>query len=1115
MVHDITLDKPIEFLKNIEFDGNGHTIKCGSEMDDYFIRIQAGVPCFENVIIDADGKAKIGVLAEYSNPLFKNVTIKNCADVGILSHSSGNPDHPVFIEDVKISNCVNGSIAITGGAVFNISGTNILPGGTAKGAEGQSIFASFMHHEYGYGAPDHITIISEEEYTKIFKSYLMKKGEGHQDDDYKPMPCWTQDQSLINSAILTVDGVPHLEFYSLNKNTIGENSYIKLLRDVEIDTTIHLVFVGKPYTFDGDGHTISPSSKFTRNNKNLQFLIDLDRNFDTNQSALDENGQRRNLITLKNLTLDNDGRAYGLNTWYANIDISNVTILDSKTVGFSVYTGSNITAENLTIKGSEMLGMLVKMGATFEGNEVHITGSKLRGIDMYHDMLKLTKSEVEAGNIGILGYGTNGEPVPDLSVAKWYNVNYWLPQDTNTIFVTDTQPTHHVDGTPIRQGMIEKLNDGQWRYATTTFPESTEIINTIELDNTTVIGGTAIEVKQTNLDINDSEIIATAAPAIFHNNMFNARTTFGYALAMTSFDTKDPDIHAAGMITASNSSFSGLIGIRKANDYDMAAVNTDTAYIKLDDTCVFDAALPTTQYLANKDRIFVANDSTEYPYKLAEKQVKNSAVNAEVDQVITTDTTGKTEAAAEQMNVMNDLLQLAVDASKQKIEIQEMTSTEQIAASPDGKAAAEPIGDAVEKSSIAPCSIVEFGAMAASISNDETIITDDVKTEAAKKLGIAADNVIIEVQPGIDIQVVDFDDSDDVPVITVDIEPVYQLVAKTEDGQQSKPIGEKQTMSFAGTNVKVSIPLPAVFEAEVGDRFIVKHVKDNGTTHEYDATVVKVGALLYAEFENANGFSQFTLEKFEAPDLTNSELKTDRVEFVEENIPEALANKCLDSVEKIEAAMTDVVEDYVAAETILGSALYETTLMYKDAKSGIWKEVIEDYFSNNVKLTVKLEVPAGSDPEKHVYTVVHMFTSSKFGQVGSTETFPNLESKLGSDGKYYIEFEVTSLSPIMVAWTEKPAEEEPATNYTTLLLMKLFMQRFEFTVTASEGGSITTDHEGEIRYGQKITYTITPDEGYAIADVLINGESIGAVSEYTFSRFKKDQTIEAIFVALP
>ena len=47
-----------------------------------------------------------------------------------------------------------------------------------------------------------------------------------------------------------------------------------------------------------------------------------------------------------------------------------------------------------------------------------------------------------------------------------------------------------------------------------------------------------------------------------------------------------------------------------------------------------------------------------------------------------------------------------------------------------------------------------------------------------------------------------------------------------------------------------------------------------------------------------------------------------------------------------------------------------------------------------------------------------------------------------------------------------------------------------------------------------MTVTITPEEGYRIADVLINGVSVGAVSSYTIEDIGKNITVQAIFEKL-
>ena len=52
--------------------------------------------------------------------------------------------------------------------------------------------------------------------------------------------------------------------------------------------------------------------------------------------------------------------------------------------------------------------------------------------------------------------------------------------------------------------------------------------------------------------------------------------------------------------------------------------------------------------------------------------------------------------------------------------------------------------------------------------------------------------------------------------------------------------------------------------------------------------------------------------------------------------------------------------------------------------------------------------------------------------------------------------------------------------------------------SAGTGGSITPSGSVSVRTGHDQTFTITPDRGYAIADVKVDGRSVGAVRSYTF-----------------
>ena len=71
----------------------------------------------------------------------------------------------------------------------------------------------------------------------------------------------------------------------------------------------------------------------------------------------------------------------------------------------------------------------------------------------------------------------------------------------------------------------------------------------------------------------------------------------------------------------------------------------------------------------------------------------------------------------------------------------------------------------------------------------------------------------------------------------------------------------------------------------------------------------------------------------------------------------------------------------------------------------------------------------------------------------------------------------------------------------------------QYTITASAGanGSITPDGTVYVNEGNDKTFMITPDSGYVISDVKVDGVSQGAVNRYTFMDVKKNHTISATF----
>ena len=70
---------------------------------------------------------------------------------------------------------------------------------------------------------------------------------------------------------------------------------------------------------------------------------------------------------------------------------------------------------------------------------------------------------------------------------------------------------------------------------------------------------------------------------------------------------------------------------------------------------------------------------------------------------------------------------------------------------------------------------------------------------------------------------------------------------------------------------------------------------------------------------------------------------------------------------------------------------------------------------------------------------------------------------------------------------------------------------YAITATAGAGGAIDPAGKTSVPAGGTQKFTITPGPGYAISDVLVDGESVGAVASYTFERVDRAHTIEARF----
>ncbi|WP_292588077.1 InlB B-repeat-containing protein, partial [Mesotoga sp. UBA5557] len=108
-----------------------------------------------------------------------------------------------------------------------------------------------------------------------------------------------------------------------------------------------------------------------------------------------------------------------------------------------------------------------------------------------------------------------------------------------------------------------------------------------------------------------------------------------------------------------------------------------------------------------------------------------------------------------------------------------------------------------------------------------------------------------------------------------------------------------------------------------------------------------------------------------------------------------------------------------------------------------------------------------------------------------------------------------------VNWTENGEQVSTNAAYSFVatanrtLVANFRLKTYTITATDGAGGNIDPSGDVSVNHGDDQEFAITPDEGYNVEDVLIDGESVGPRTSYTFTEVAADHTIHASFSLLP
>ncbi|MEG0090356.1 MAG: YDG domain-containing protein [Oscillospiraceae bacterium] len=163
-----------------------------------------------------------------------------------------------------------------------------------------------------------------------------------------------------------------------------------------------------------------------------------------------------------------------------------------------------------------------------------------------------------------------------------------------------------------------------------------------------------------------------------------------------------------------------------------------------------------------------------------------------------------------------------------------------------------------------------------------------------------------------------------------------------------------------------------------------------------------------------------------------------------------------------------------------------------------WKKATEADVKDR-RVQVVFPIPDGTSPSTHTYVIYHFAKGATVAPVSLDTTVSEPTKSLSAT--------VSSLSPFVAVATPKgggnpgggDSDDDSSTTY------------YYIKATAGPGGSMSTAERVKVRAGESAGFTITPDKGYQIADVLVNGKSIGAKNYYAFTKVYSDQTIHATF----
>jgi len=283
------------------------------------------------------------------------------------------------------------------------------------------------------------------------------------------------------------------------------------------------------------------------------------------------------------------------------------------------------------------------------------------------------------------------------------------------------------------------------------------------------------------------------------------------------------------------------------------------------------------------------------------------------------------------------------------------------------------------------------------------------------------------------------------PVIKIDAKTSHPVV----DGVLTMTEGDSVTVELNAACTDPSIELRYYWSFDSYDENgnLIEDTQEARDVLTFTATMDLNGKNLYAEVYTGQNaatadhveYKLVVVPKTMEPDeefkleiedgLTADSLSEELKAIPELNTPEKVeADITIKVLVEAKSEGMDVAEEQ--------TAVYDVTLMYSEDGGKTFIEASKEHWPASGRLTVTLPYPEGTGKDTHTFVVAHMFTQSTDKHKAGDIEYPVVTNTVNG-----IQFEVTGLSPIAVAWDavsaapSVPPTGDSATPYLWLLGM--------------------------------------------------------------------------------